>query len=297
MAPRKRGGRLKGPATLQTSSSTQAVNICGFPALADEIYLEITSHIASVPIPTPISSTSHPEIRRSRHETLLSLSQTCRSLRRVFLRYLWQRIEVREGMKVGDENDTLIDPSPFNNPDANQKPLKTYTVELVRQLEIVTVRNPQLAQYVNYIDVFIGEHSYDTVLAELARCLNLSSNLQTIQIDVILSSKRPLGNIFERAFKKYSYPQIRNVFVMSLSESLLGSCPEVRRIGFITGWTVPRSSLHRIVTNCPHLEALEDFSGFICRGDTGKCTILYLVQLSFKSLTISKCSSCRRRLP
>ncbi|KAF8798306.1 hypothetical protein BYT27DRAFT_7264889 [Phlegmacium glaucopus] len=36
MAPRKRVGRLKGPATLQTSLSTQAVNICGFPALADE---------------------------------------------------------------------------------------------------------------------------------------------------------------------------------------------------------------------------------------------------------------------
>ncbi|KAF8816622.1 hypothetical protein BYT27DRAFT_7033991, partial [Phlegmacium glaucopus] len=206
------------------------VNICGFPALADEIYLEIISHIPSVPIPTPISSPLHPEIRRCRHETLLSLSQTCRSLRRVFVRYLWQRIEVREGMKVGDENDTLINPSPFNYRHANQKPLKPYAVELVRQLEIVTVRNQQLAQYVNYVDVFIGEYSCDTVLAEFARCLSLFSNLHTIQIDVVLGSKRSLGNFFERAFKKYSYPQIRNVFVMSLSESLLGSCPEARRI-------------------------------------------------------------------
>ncbi|KAF8816625.1 hypothetical protein BYT27DRAFT_7154290 [Phlegmacium glaucopus] len=289
MTPRKRVGR----ATPQTSLSTQAVNICGFPALADEIYLEILSHMASVPIPTQILSPLHPEIRRCRHETLLSLSQTCRSLRRVFLRYLWQRIEVREGMKVGmDENDTLVNPSAFNYCYVDQKPLKPYAVELVRQLEIVTVRNPQLAQYVNYIDVFIGEYSCDTVLAEFARCLSLFSNLHTIQIEAALSSNRSLGNFFERAFKKYSYPQIRNVFVMSLSESLLGSCPEARRIGLTRGWTMKESFLHRIVDNCPRLEVLEDFTGFICTGNTCKCTILYLLQLSFKSLTISKCSSC-----
>ncbi|KAF8816630.1 hypothetical protein BYT27DRAFT_7127478 [Phlegmacium glaucopus] len=255
------------PATPQTSSGTQAVNTSGFPALADEIYLEILSHIASVPIPTQISSPPHPEIRRSRHETLLSLSQTCRSLRRVFLRYLWQRIEVREGMKVGDENDTLMNPS-FNYCRANKKLLQKYTVELVRQLEVVTARNPQLAQYVNYVDVFIGEYSFNSVVAELARCLSLFLNLHTIQIDVTSRSKRSLEKTFERTFKKYSYPQIRNVFFMSLSESLLGSCPEARRIGFTTSWAIPRSSLQRIADNCPRLEVLE---GFICGSDTDTC--------------------------
>ncbi|KAF8816627.1 hypothetical protein BYT27DRAFT_7127458 [Phlegmacium glaucopus] len=265
MAPQMRVGRLKGPATPQTSWSTQAVNICGFPALADEIYLEIISHIPSVPIPARFFSHLHPEIRRSRHETLLSLSQTCRSLRRVFLRYLWQRIEVRDGMKVGDGNDTLITPPPFNVRHPNKKPLQKYTVELVRQLEIVTIRNPQLAQYVNYVDVFIGEYSFSRVLAELARCLSLFSNLHTIQIMVTWCSRRDLDKTFERIFKKYSYPQIRNVFVISLTESFLGSCPEARRIGFRRSRA---SSLHRIVDNCPRLEALEDFTGFICKGNT-----------------------------
>ena len=120
------------------------VNTRGFAALADEIYLEIISHIPSVPIPTPISLPSYPEIRHSRHETLLSLSKTCRSLRRVFWRYLWQRIEVQEGMKVGGENKIL------QNSGTNEA-IKNYAVELVRQLEIVTVRNPRLAQYVKSV--------------------------------------------------------------------------------------------------------------------------------------------------
>ena len=133
-------GRVKVSITLPPTS-THAVNTRGFAALADEIYLEIVSHIPSVPIPTSINLKSYPEIRRSRHETFLSLTQTSRSLRRFFWRYLWQLIEVREGMKIGDKDDTLKD-------SRTRTSHKKYATELVRQLEIVTIRNPQLAQYV-----------------------------------------------------------------------------------------------------------------------------------------------------
>ena len=145
MVPRKRrdGGRVTGFTTPPTS--THVVNTRGFATLPDEIYLEIVSHIPSVPIPTPesIHLESYPEIRRSRHETFLSLTQTSRSLRRFFWRYLWQRIrvEVREGMKIGGENDTLKD---SRSPTSCTK----YATELIRQLEIVTIHNPLLAQYV-----------------------------------------------------------------------------------------------------------------------------------------------------
>ena len=107
MASRKQSsiGRVKGSITLPPTS-THTVNTCGFAALPDWIYLEIVSHIPSVPIPNSVRLESYPEIRRSRHETFLSLTQTSRSLRRFFWRYLWQRIEVREGMKIGDKDDT-----------------------------------------------------------------------------------------------------------------------------------------------------------------------------------------------
>ena len=113
MAPRKRRNksRAKSPAP-QTSLNTHAhsLNTSGFAALADEVYLEIISHMPAVPHSYPIIRTSsYLEIRRSRHETLLYLSQTCRSLRRFFRRYLWQRIEVIEGMRIRDEDDTFLD--------------------------------------------------------------------------------------------------------------------------------------------------------------------------------------------
>ena len=142
MDPPERHGvdRVNDAITLPPISS-EAVNTLGFAALPDEIYLEIVSHIPSVAIPTLIHSESYPKIRRSRQETLLALTQTSRSLRRFFWRYLWQRIEVREGTKIGDKDDTL---KGFHSGSS----FKNYATELVRQLEIVTIRNPQLTQYV-----------------------------------------------------------------------------------------------------------------------------------------------------
>jgi len=255
MAPRKRRsvGRVKG-SIIPPPTSTHAVNTRGFAAQSDEIYLEIVSHIPSVPIPTLIYSKSYPEIRRSRHETFLYLSQTSRLLRRFFWRYLWQRIEVREGTKIGDKDGTLKN--------IRTRPSRDkYAIELVRQLEIVTIRNPLLAQYVNYLDIFIGENSAKAVLAELARCLSLFSNLHTVQIDVVRSYGREnqvsFEEIFEQTFKKYSYPQIRNVFVMFLSVSFVGSCPQARRVGFTRNNSMTKSCVETILGKCPHLEELE----------------------------------------
>ena len=144
MAPRKR----RGPATLvaQTSLITQVahLNTRGLPALADEIYLEVISHIPSVPIPTTEDSPLYAEIRRYRREIFLSLSQTCRSLRRVFLRYVWQRIEVRKGIQTGENKILKTFPRGHN---------KASAVELVRLLEIVTIRNPHLAQHVKLVSL------------------------------------------------------------------------------------------------------------------------------------------------
>ena len=115
----------------------------------------------------------------------------------------------------------------------------------------------------SYLDIFIGEYSAKTVLPELARCLSLFQNLHTVQIDVDFISRRsPLMEIFEQTFKKYSYPQIRNVFIMPLSSSFVASCPQVRRAGFTRNCSMLFPLLKIILHNCPHLEVLEDI-GFI----------------------------------
>ena len=125
----------------------------------------------------------------------------------------------------------------------------------------------------SYVDILFGEYSIETVLVELARCLSLFPNLHTVQISLsaddysrrLRVGRRSLNEIFEQTFEKYSYPQIRNVFVMPLSVSFIASCPQARRVGFTRTVLDPiyRScpSLQTILYNCPQLEVLEDLGG------------------------------------
>ena len=130
----------------------------------------------------------------------------------------------------------------------------------------------------SYLDIFIGQYAIETVLAELARCLSLFSNLHTVQIDVVPSSerRRSSGEIVEQTFKNYSYPQIRNVFVTFFSVFFIASCPQARHIGYTRHWRMPRSWLQTILGNCPHLEVLEDFAEVFWTPDTCKRAFLNL---------------------
>ena len=84
-------------------------------------------------IPATMTSPLYPEIRRSRHETLpsLSLSQTSRSLRRFFWRYLWQRIKVREGWN--------LEPEISSDSEGQVQGTRRTRKELVRQLDILSL--------------------------------------------------------------------------------------------------------------------------------------------------------------
>ena len=170
MAPSRKRRGLKCSVILPpTSTHARAVNTRGVAALADEIYLEVVSHFPSVPIPTSMRLKSYPSIRRSRHETFLSLSQTCRSLRRFFWR--WQYILVREGMKIGNKNETLKETSTWTS-------YKKHATELVRQLEVVTIRNPQLAQYVKWVFELFCASAWFT--CEIVTLTYLLANIQSI---------------------------------------------------------------------------------------------------------------------
>ena len=223
MAPRKRRA-VGGPqaTTPGTSLSTQAVNTHGFSALADEIYLEIMSHIPSIPIPTSVGSESrsYPEIRRLRHETLLSLSQTSRSLRRFFWRYLWQRIEVHEGMKIRDQDNTLEGTPYLTRSDPRDRRLQMYAIELVRQLEIVTVRNPQLAQYVKSVlfELFVLQFVHWSIVM-------LTYSLANIQLTGFLPNWRVVWvysqtSIQSRSMSLYILEDLWRRFLNELSKSI-----------------------------------------------------------------------------
>ncbi|KAF8972528.1 hypothetical protein BDZ97DRAFT_1913028 [Flammula alnicola] len=216
MAPRTRSNRSESPARPKLLASGQVFNTRGFPALPDELYLEIVSNFPEIPVPTPYRRV-HSKVFHDRHLTLFALSQTCRSLRRVFLRYLWQRIEVYDGMDTGEGP---LPPPTINYgrfPTRFNTTNKKHARELVRQLEIVTVRDPSLAEHVNILNVVVVSHSVGTVLPELARCMALFPNLHTVQLCVLLESSYRVRN----TFTGYNYPQIRHLCISSEASIIL----------------------------------------------------------------------------
>lgn len=79
-------------------------------------------------------------------------------------------------------------------------------------------------------------------------------------------------NIFDATFKKCSYPQIRNVFAMYLSESFIASCSQARRISCAPQVSMPY--LRSIIRHCPYLEVLENFYQIFWTFDTCNRMIL-----------------------
>ena len=120
-------------------------NTTGLPALPTELLFEIISHFPAVPLPMgkhdrvgvyPASYLEQPRILRA-------FSQMCRSLRSIFLPYVWQKIEVCANPGVHDGMSVMAARKHERN--LVNKKLAT---ELISQLEIVTIRDPTLAQHV-----------------------------------------------------------------------------------------------------------------------------------------------------
>ncbi|KAJ3507703.1 hypothetical protein NLJ89_g6158 [Agrocybe chaxingu] len=217
MAPKTRSKRHKNlHATIVPHPTPSTVALCsgsvnrrGFSALPDELYLEIISNLPTLPIPKLVETPEETKGLRERYKTLLSLSQTCRSLRRVFLRYLCQRVEVYNEMQTSHGVlPSLAYYRPVSSPN-NRHILRVrpYAEEILEQLERVTIRDESLAIHVNVLNLTIPDFSLRTLLPELARCIGLFHNLHTVQLNLYLAEKH--DKYVERYFKGYTYPNIQ----------------------------------------------------------------------------------------
>ncbi|KAF9043856.1 hypothetical protein BDZ89DRAFT_1128176 [Hymenopellis radicata] len=122
----------------------------GLPTLPVELHLEILSYFPSVPIPCPRSGILPAEYR-DRFDAIFALSQTCSALYHVYHPLLW-------------------------------KSLEKMATELVFQAEVVTIRAPHLAEFVQVFNVALTTFSSPTVYKEFVRCLQCLTNLHTLQI-------------------------------------------------------------------------------------------------------------------
>jgi len=116
----------------------------GIMALPNELLLEILTHYP-IPLATGednLKGAINAEAHLSRHTTVLALSETCSPLRRLFRPFVWERIEVFSGMLT--KQGTLA-------PQKGKEGDEQFALELLRQLETVTIRDPTLAECVKYV--------------------------------------------------------------------------------------------------------------------------------------------------
>ena len=126
-----------------TEPEKRGVNTSGLAILPDELLLDIVSYLPSLPAPSESHASSEDAMAYAQQRDLfLALSISCRHLRRFFRPYIWRRLEVTSGMRIGE---TILHPQSGKEGDV------AYATELVRQLEIVTIRDPSLAEYVQYV--------------------------------------------------------------------------------------------------------------------------------------------------
>ena len=83
-------------------------------------------------------------------------------------------------------------------------------------------------------------------------------------------------DLLVKIFNTVSNPQIRNVFVMYFSVSLLCILPTGTHVGFTWHWSMSRSCLHTTLGNCPHSGSISRLRWTFWRLGAYKHTNLWL---------------------
>ncbi|KDR68760.1 hypothetical protein GALMADRAFT_146102 [Galerina marginata CBS 339.88] len=241
---------------MQQLAKAPAINTQGLPALPDDLHLEIISHFSFQPVPTKQKhwpETFDVRSLRDRHLALRSLSQTCRSLRPFYLRYLWQRIEVFDEMETDKGALEFVHQCDMRR-SGNTKMDMLYVEELSRQLEIVTIRDSSLALHVNILNLTIVADFAETVLPELGRCIALLPNLHTVQFDFRLDiNEFPESR---NALVSNRYPQIQTACLSASAYFFIACCPNLRHVMAHNYFPIRVGLLEIVVQHCPQVEVL-----------------------------------------
>ncbi|KAF9005840.1 hypothetical protein BDZ89DRAFT_1079922 [Hymenopellis radicata] len=230
--------------TLQTN-----VNTKGLPTLPVELHLEIMSYFPRLPVPCLTFGPILPGEYRDRFDALLSLSQTCSALCHIYYPLLWHTIEA---CALRTKSRTEMQTA------------KPMAMELVFQLEVVTIRAP--ASPILVFNVALTPYSSSTVYEEFARGLSCLPNLHTLQLVSCPNFTTKQGATclqhFKAAFSKI--PPLTNihtlampVYVLSRFESAL-VFPCLRHIA-LNDWVRGYSSdlsLSRLLRSYPHVQML-----------------------------------------
>ncbi|KAL1756661.1 hypothetical protein FB107DRAFT_289882 [Schizophyllum commune] len=197
-----------------------------------ELLMIIVDHYPRLPLNFGGSLPTDGERFLIRHRTIYALSQTSSRLRSVFLPLVWQSVEVF--CPTSRRGETQMKGTRWK---------KEMATELVRQLEIVTIRDPTLAEYVQSATVYLTEYSWQGVFPEFCRALCAMPKLKTLHIvDVVDTRSKNESQHLVAAFKKHPpLPSVRNLSIPEKISGVIPCMPNIKSLR-LSGSSFPRPS-------------------------------------------------------
>ncbi|KAJ7666835.1 hypothetical protein DFH06DRAFT_1470006 [Mycena polygramma] len=173
---------------------------------------------------------------RERPDTLRALSQTCHTLRFIFLPLLWEHVEAC----------ILAKSTTWSKQIAN--------VLLNRCKKLMTPDNQSLRDYVRIVSVSFSSYHIDKVAPLFAQCLASLPNLDTLHI-LHLQSKDQ--ETITAAFDKIELPSMRVIILPSHAYSILAACPNVRDVS--CNEETGSKLFKTLIKRCPRVERIQGF--------------------------------------
>ncbi|KAK0186731.1 hypothetical protein F5146DRAFT_1227324 [Armillaria mellea] len=190
----------------------------GLACLPTELLLEIISQFPSPPLKASMfyCLTVSGRDLTERSAVLVSLSQTCKAYRHIFLPMLWEKLEAFQ----------CTDPNVEVHPELPEWQQKV-TSTIVRQLETVTIRDPALTDHVQSITFTLTE-SAQNLYPWIAKCLPLLPRLATIQIFGL--EFKGSDNALRGAFEDVLVPSVKTLAIPNSAHVIFPSFPNVLNI-------------------------------------------------------------------
>jgi len=187
-----------------------------------------------------------------RLDVLRAITQTCRTLRRKFLSWLWERVEA------------CVVPT-----------LSAWYIYVGNVLESkchILLKNPLLATHVrlanphllypisrvivhSVMSVTVSRYRMDTILPAFANCLQSLPNLHTLELCHV---HQEMTTKLKQAFEGKKIPSIRTVVLPTTAHHILRSCPNVEDVTCNVG--DGSQILGTIAANCPKVERISGMS-------------------------------------
>ncbi|KAJ7434656.1 hypothetical protein FB451DRAFT_1310994 [Mycena latifolia] len=166
----------------------------------------------------------------TRPKTLRALSQTCRTLRSIFIPLLWEHVEAG----------------------TSWPPITSVIIKRCNGL--IKSENQHLAIHVRVFSVSVPMHRSTKIAPVLAQCLQSLPNLHTLHVPYV---EGKLGKTFTAAFKNIQLPTVKTIILPCYAHAILEATPNVRDVS--CNRELSETLFDTLVKRCRKVERIQGF--------------------------------------